>query len=469
MPLKTALRYSIAPALLAVLLYLPTLKFGTIYDDGQLLPRITNMDVREAFTTDYWRNPATLWAALYYRPLALLAYWSIYQAFDMQVFGIDPVPFHVASVLLHAGATVVFLCLLAALGFEPGVCLAAAFLFAAHPLHVEAVAWISAMIEPLACVLTLLSLLCFVRRERTASLLLGGCAMLVKETALILPALVFMIAWRRERMDHAPRPARAAGIAALPYVPLVGAYLAARWFFLPAAPPDLAWFMFQNLPTTAPATLARYLQLIFFPWPMVMSYRLLGIAWQLAALVALAALITVALRAGEFGRDLLLAVAFMVLTIAAPVLASPLMGEWARVQDRYAYQATAGGCLLIALLVSKGLDRFQHGRFRQRSQFMKDGLLYICLLLTLLGSLAINRQLRYWQNGLTLWVHTLKLVPESEWATNMVAHELHRQRRDADAERVVIVGLRRHHPVSQILLKDLVWLRKLRKQRSAAP
>ena len=91
MPLKTALRYSIAPALLAVLLYLPSLRLGTVYDDNMLLPRIPTMTVKLAFTTDYWHFPNMLWYHLHYRPLALLSYAAIYGVFDM-----DPAMFHAA-------------------------------------------------------------------------------------------------------------------------------------------------------------------------------------------------------------------------------------------------------------------------------------------------------------------------------------------------------------------------------------
>src|ERR1017187_10228044 len=98
-----------------------------------LLPRIPTMTVKLAFTTDYWHFPNMLWYHLHYRPLALLCYAAIYGVFDM-----DPAMFHAACALLHGIATAALLCLLAALGFEAGVCLAPAFFFASHPLPVEA-------------------------------------------------------------------------------------------------------------------------------------------------------------------------------------------------------------------------------------------------------------------------------------------------------------------------------------------
>jgi hypothetical protein len=59
---------------------------------------------------------------------------------NYQVSGLQPLWFHVCNVLLHAAASLLFtrVCLAVA-GLQPNFAGAAGVLFAAHPIHTEAV------------------------------------------------------------------------------------------------------------------------------------------------------------------------------------------------------------------------------------------------------------------------------------------------------------------------------------------
>lgn len=63
----------------------------------------------------------------------------VYRA-NYQVSGLQPLWFHVCNVLLHAAASLLFtrVCLAVA-GLQPNFAGAAGVLFAAHPIHTEAV------------------------------------------------------------------------------------------------------------------------------------------------------------------------------------------------------------------------------------------------------------------------------------------------------------------------------------------
>src|SRR5580658_2574509 len=175
-PERTSLRQGVWPALLAVLLYLPVVGSPSIWDDHDLLMnnnRVIGMTVRTAFTTDFWGNignpnaPSILIS--HYRPLALLAYSVLFR-----LFGMDPVPLHIANATLHGLATFAFFGLLAGLRLDRRICWIAALLFAVHPLHVESVAWISGMSETLAAATTLAALAFYVYGERNLSLLFAA-------------------------------------------------------------------------------------------------------------------------------------------------------------------------------------------------------------------------------------------------------------------------------------------------------
>src|SRR5260370_10890908 len=80
-----------------------------------------------------------------------------------------------------------------------------------HPGHVECVAWISGTTEALLASVLLGSLLCYWKhRDRAhkkpnswlaASLLLAFFGTLVKESAIIIPALIFSYEWIFYRQD----------------------------------------------------------------------------------------------------------------------------------------------------------------------------------------------------------------------------------------------------------------------------
>src|ERR1022692_147823 len=262
------------PALLAFLLYLPSVDGAPIWDDHNLLmnnTRVADMTVREAFTTDFWgrQNLPDGRHVLHYRPLALLAYTAVFRT-----FGTDPVVVHLADVLLHSLATFAFSCLLSGLAFKRGICGAAAFLFAVHPVHVEAVSWMSGMSETLAAAAILSCLALYVYGKLGWSFLFAAAAMLMKESAAVIPVLIFLLeGWRSWRPSAAPCW-RTAARAAASYVPLAIAYLVARSLVLPPLPSAQFQKLFHAGWPFLPAVFGRYVSLLFFPWPMAFCYDL---------------------------------------------------------------------------------------------------------------------------------------------------------------------------------------------------
>ncbi|VFV42013.1 transmembrane and tpr [Lynx pardinus] len=132
-----------------------------------------------------------------YRPLCVLT-------FKLNVFltGMNPFYFHAVNVILHCLVTLVLMYTCDKAVFRNRrLAFATALLFAVHPIHTEAVAGIVGRADVLACLLFLLAFLSYNRSvdQRHVgecfpptvspfflllSLLLGTCAMLVKETGI---------------------------------------------------------------------------------------------------------------------------------------------------------------------------------------------------------------------------------------------------------------------------------------------
>lgn len=161
-----------------------------------------------------------------YHPLTILSFLVEYR-----LFGLEPLGYHVVSLLLHlANVLLVFLLLRRLCGDGLGS-LAGALLYGVHPLRVEAVAWISVQKDLLSTLGFLLAVAAYLawRREprpRWYALSLAGClgALLAKGTALSLPAVLLLVDWLegrrlsaaslREKIPHAVL-ALCAGVLAL--------------------------------------------------------------------------------------------------------------------------------------------------------------------------------------------------------------------------------------------------------------
>lgn len=119
-----------------------------------------------------------------YRPLTVLTFRATHA-----VWGLQPLWFHVVNVALHLLASLLFtrVCVSVA-GLRSGFATLAGLLFAAHPIHTEAVTGIVGRADVLACVFFLLSFLSyhdpgFGGRIGT-SVVLAALSMLAKETGV---------------------------------------------------------------------------------------------------------------------------------------------------------------------------------------------------------------------------------------------------------------------------------------------
>ena len=122
-------------ALAAIVLYIPAIQYGWVWDDRVMVDS---------------QGHALLEG---YRPLASLLFrleWNL-------GYG-TPLIAHLTSVMLHGAATFLFFRLALSLAAGPMLALVTSLLFAAHPVHVEAVAYISGRPDLLATTLALLAL-----------------------------------------------------------------------------------------------------------------------------------------------------------------------------------------------------------------------------------------------------------------------------------------------------------------------
>lgn len=259
------------PALVAWVVYAGSLSGDFVWDDRRLIladRAITSWDhVGEVFTNDFFYRSEDDLPYGYYRPITTLSY-----LVDYSLWALRPSGYHATNVALHAASSSLVAWVAGQLGLGVVGALAAATVFAVHPIHTENVAWISGRTDILAFLFGALSLSLTLRsavtRRATASVaaaVLFALALLAKEMAIVVPLWVAAIVWVQCR-----REPRVVVRALAPLVGVVALYVAVRFFWLEIAVPT-ANSATTGLGTTilsTPSTVARYLGWLVWPYPL---------------------------------------------------------------------------------------------------------------------------------------------------------------------------------------------------------
>ena len=190
--------------LLTLAAYLPALKGGFVWDDDRYVsqnPTLGDLDGLRRIWFDLGAN-------VQYYPVVFTTFWV-----EHQLWGQDPLGYHLLNVLFHVGGALLFWLVLVSLKV-PGAWLAAA-IFALHPVHVESVAWITERKNNLSMIFYLASALCYLRfaglsgradtdaRRRlmyVLGLVLFAGALLSKTVTCSLPAALLLVLWWKR--DH---------------------------------------------------------------------------------------------------------------------------------------------------------------------------------------------------------------------------------------------------------------------------
>jgi tetratricopeptide (TPR) repeat protein len=191
--------------------YLPALRGGLLWDDNM---HVTRADLRSLH--GLWRIWFDLGATQQYYPLLHSAFWLEHRIWGDAVLG-----YHLTNVALHAASACLVVMIVRRLSL-PGAWLAG-FVFALHPVCVEAVAWISEQKSTLSGVFYLAAALTYLHFDRGApgarrksqyfmALGLFVLALMTKTVTATLPAAMLVVfwwqrgrlAWRRDVLPLVP-------------------------------------------------------------------------------------------------------------------------------------------------------------------------------------------------------------------------------------------------------------------------
>ncbi|MDA8156999.1 MAG: tetratricopeptide repeat protein [Actinomycetota bacterium] len=400
-------------------------------------------------TTQILRNPwirsfsnfpapfkANVWAfqgklSAYYRPVMHVAYMFTY-AFS----GLKPWGYHLASVLMHAANSVLVYEIAGMFTGGMGA-LAAGLVFAAHPLHAEAVDWAAGYPDLLAAFFSLLSFLVFARYSRrqaegrsgyvkylAVEFLLLMAAFLSKEPAFLMPFI--FIAYDIFNAGGLKTPA---GLARkyLPFPVAWAAYLTMRVYALGSllGPSYHSGIGPGGMILNAILFFAGYIRKSFVPVRLNARYDYHLVTSALDPKFILAAVVTalfIVFLAVSFkkSRRLFFAGFFFAVPILPALYAHGLVDFL--FCERYLYLSLAGFAISAGIVLEKGLQT--GGRY-----FFTGAL---ALLLVFYGYATFQRN-TVWRNEVTLWADTFAKSPDNIVVKTQYADALRKSGRYAEA------------------------------------
>ncbi|MBI5515360.1 MAG: tetratricopeptide repeat protein [Deltaproteobacteria bacterium] len=427
---------SLLVALVAAGAYAPTVRNGFVYDDarGVLEHPVVQATVpwSGALTHDFWGVRAGVGHSVgTWRPLVTLTFRALWS------LGGAPWPFHLTEVLLHALASVLVFRVLGRRCSSPLAALVAAFVFAVHPLHSEAVASVVGLAD-VASFVGVLGALGLLFQPGPLAVAGGlGCALaalLCKESAVVPLALLPVLVALEEPSRWRAAVARGAALAAV-----VGLFLAARlrvvgglqgfapdWLANPLVDAHGVGRVLCSLRLLGHAVSLHLVPLNFLPDHGRNTYVTLPSPTP-DGLVALGVLVAVGLGVVIFkgrGRSPWAVGGLWFLVPALPAVHLPVLLPIA-FAERHWYLPSAGAALLAGEVAA-----WMAGRFGARWALPAWG-----LLVGLFGALTLQRGAE-WGNETTLFSSALALEPDNAAMRFNLAAVLYNAGRLDDAARL---------------------------------
>lgn len=385
----------------SLLVYANTLVNNFVYDDELYIfrnPSVTNPTVTRLFQATKFGNV--------FRPATFGTF-----ALNWAVGHGRPFGYHLVNLLLHAAVTLLLYLVLKRL-LEPlprgaTVALATALLFAVHPIHTEAVAWVTGRSELQAAAFLLLAWLLHLQDRPIPAVFCFLLAMLSKESAVAFVPMVIVGDYARGTRKPLQRYGWIAGMGAL-YLALLWKVQGGRFGEKGFNPLDnpLASFPAKWRILNALRIAWKYVGLHVYPATLSCDYSynaiLLYANWRHTIPAAAAAFLVLGLwvwtvRTGRCGWILAGAIYFSAFAVTANVLVSTgtIMGE------RLAYLPSAGFCLLVGLIWSQ----LERSRVK-----LAWGVLATILVVLAVRTVVRNRD---WHDNFTLFTAAVRAVPQS--------------------------------------------------------
>jgi tetratricopeptide (TPR) repeat protein len=349
-----------------------------------------------------------------YRPV-----WTLSYAWDYFVGELNPAFYHAHSVLLHSLNSALVYLLSLALGLATLPALVTALLFAVHPIHVEAVTWVSGRNELLMTLFFLIAFLLAAFRARLGngirpgayilSIVVLAFALLSKATAAVFPLLLAVTyLWFLGPDREGRRNPRLWLLRHVPYLILSAVLVWAELWVSRAGVvvrPEEAESRWITL-LTVPKLILTYLGSLLIPLGLAPRYDVsyvMGFSEEVGmTILGLAVIVALAVWMGRRFRTFGFASWWFALTLLP---ASNIVLLTSLRADRFLYLPSVGFCLAAGVLLHHTWGPEKSGR-----RAGKIIAVLLCGTLVFFSVVTLGQN-QVWQNSISLWEKTTARSP----------------------------------------------------------
>ena len=393
-------------ALAGFAVYINSLNGEFFWDDYHLIrynTQITNWDnLTRIFTSDMGQGSTSRYN--YYRPLQTLIFMTEYRLWGLDVRG-----YHTVNILFHILTALCLYWLSFILFKNKQLSFIAGILFAVHPVHTEAVAYISGLAGPLVASTTILCVIFYIKTLKKPaattyflSIIFFILALLSKENSVMLPVLlaIYHYAFReRVRFKYFS-----------PLILLAFIYVVLRITLLKSIAIYPSWLAscWQRIPGVF-VSITNYLKLLVLPLGLHMDYgKLLFYFNDARAISGIIFSISCVLYIVKRRENKLLS--FSILWFFATLLpVSSIYPLAFYMAEHFLYLPSLGFFLILAKALSSE-------RIKTLGKLLSLTIIIFYALLTM-------QQNVYWQNPIAFYKNSLKYTPRSIKLHNNLGQE----------------------------------------------
>ncbi|MEW6078093.1 MAG: tetratricopeptide repeat protein [Thermodesulfobacteriota bacterium] len=344
---------------------------------------------------------------------------------DHALYGRHPGGYHLTNLIVHAANSALLFMLLRLITGGLFSSALAAFLFAVHPLHVESVAWVTERKDVLSTLFGLLSLLYYARyadsRRRSsyfAALLFFAFSLLSKPMLVTLPCVFLLLDWwPLKRFSGKPLaggyPAGRLVLEKLPFFALTALASVITVFTMPKV--TLAAVPFLMRLENAIYAYAAYIIKTVWPSHLAALYPHSPVGTgQFIGALALVTFVSAVVVMGRTRRPYLAVGWLWYLGTLVPVIGLVQNGYQA-MSDHFTYVPLIG----LFIMFSWGLPDLLSAFPRRRVVLAAVSVLIVA------ACMAVSaRQVRFWENTVTLFERTLAVTGDNWFAHFIMATAL---------------------------------------------
>ncbi|MDP2907626.1 MAG: hypothetical protein Q8O03_06810, partial [Nanoarchaeota archaeon] len=379
------------------------------FDDKHFIvnnPDIKHVSIAKLFTQD---------VRGVYRPVR-----EVFYAISYKLWGLNPLGYHLNSLIIHILASILVYKIAMQIFKKESTALVSALFFAAHPLHTESVAFITASFDIIGIVFVLAAFFLYVTERKFLSNVFFLLAAFTYELTLTLPLLLVLYDFCFKKIKIKKY---------ISYFAILLFYFSIRLFIIKVGMRNTGYpgGSFVTTMLTITKSVVLYIKLLVFPIGLTLghTFSLATSVFEPKVLISVILILSLLTIAFLTKKEIIKFSILWFFIALIPVLnIIPIQTPF---EERYAYLASISFCMLLAWGIT---------------QIKKEHIKIIAIVLILLSYTFVTLDRNQdWKNDYTLFKKTVELSPDYAKGHNNLGYELITREEYKEAEKELKIAI----------------------------